>query len=293
MQRRERSARRYGLSGFTRGLVNLRRPVPRGFSLVELLISIAIIALLISLLVPALGSARESARAAACLSNQRQLTLGWALYADSHAGRAMPLARHNGSSMIYWWGEISPGLPGPTVNHERGFLTPFLDASLHERSVYECPSQPWGTYRPQPMGSTPGAPTSTYGYNGYYLSPPMTPGWSASIGHQPWKRLADVESPSDLFVFADTLLPASRPMNNALLDPPQLFANGAWTINESPTTAFRHAGRASPAAITARADGSARAVRADGGWLTHPDLRIGSAGADPGPHYVPDWTRWR
>ena len=53
------------------------------FTLIELLVVVAIISLLVSVLLPALRAAREQAKAAGCLSNLRQLSHGWHMYASS------------------------------------------------------------------------------------------------------------------------------------------------------------------------------------------------------------------
>ncbi|MFM9996583.1 MAG: type II secretion system protein [Phycisphaerales bacterium] len=53
-----------------------------GFTLIELLVVVAIIALLIGIILPSLGRAREAARAAKCLSNQRQIGLAFHVYCE-------------------------------------------------------------------------------------------------------------------------------------------------------------------------------------------------------------------
>lgn len=70
----------------------------RAFTLIELLVVVAIIALLISMLTPALGRARDTSKAAVCMSNLRSLGLAVSTYAAVNGDRLPTVgAAHGGS----------------------------------------------------------------------------------------------------------------------------------------------------------------------------------------------------
>lgn len=259
----------------------------RGFTLIELLVVIAIIALLIGIMLPALSSARESARRVTCSAGLRDMGVAWTGVSSDDADRAMPAAGPSGDgNRRYWYGLERVDLD--TIEHDQGFLGPYLEGPVGERGVLECVSQPWGSYRPQGQVA---APTSTYGYNGYYLAPATVPGWSGTIGHRPRQRLGTIRTPTEVMVFADAMIWLGGLTNNAYLDPPMLFTNGRrgarWIENLSPTTSFRHQGRTN----AVFADGHVGSFSAEPGLVDDTSM-IGSTGEDPGAGYVPDWTRW-
>jgi prepilin-type N-terminal cleavage/methylation domain-containing protein/prepilin-type processing-associated H-X9-DG protein len=79
---------------------NFKQRQQGGFTLVELLVVIGIIAMLIAMLLPALTRAQQAARSVACKSNQRQIYYYLMSYANDHGGILFP----NG------WG-YDPGVP--------------------------------------------------------------------------------------------------------------------------------------------------------------------------------------
>lgn len=80
----------------------------RGFTIVELLVVIGIIALLLSLLLPALSRARAAARQIKCASQLKEIDHGLQMYANQWNGWVYPA---NPGGRFRWWEHV-PGLEG-------------------------------------------------------------------------------------------------------------------------------------------------------------------------------------
>jgi prepilin-type N-terminal cleavage/methylation domain-containing protein len=114
----------------------------KGFTLVELMVVMAIVAILLAISLPAMSHAKEQARRTVCLSNIRQLTFAWLTYAGEHGGKIVS---------AYTWG------PESWVNDcticmsvEGGALWQYVKRP----EIYICPDDPINFDR-------------TYALNGY------------------------------------------------------------------------------------------------------------------------------
>jgi prepilin-type N-terminal cleavage/methylation domain-containing protein/prepilin-type processing-associated H-X9-DG protein len=97
----------------------------RGFSLIEVLVVVGIIALLVSILAPSLSAASRGAKAVACLSQMRQIGVATLLYAEANRD-LLPRSSHSAlaASCMPWGYALCPYLnqprytgPGPGWDH--------------------------------------------------------------------------------------------------------------------------------------------------------------------------------
>ena len=140
-----------------------------GFTLLEILVVVAIISILASMLMPALQKAREKARQAVCMSNLKQIGLASFMYSDDYNG---------------WWPIHEFGYaPYGYISQlgDLGYLPGGSDA--YKRKFAKCPS--WT------KGASPTSGYYTYGER-----------WRANGD---WIRLDKMTPPSTYVIYADSL----------------------------------------------------------------------------------------
>jgi len=155
------------------------------FTLIELLVVIAIIAILASLLLPALARAKEKGKAIKCLSNEKQIGLGYLLYANDNS-EYLPLSSDlDNASPCEWFWEISRYIAKETASVTN------LDA---RNKVVACPS---AKLKNPALDAIPGREAyggygQNYVYLGYFEEPDR-------------KKLTQVTKPTEACMNGDGL----------------------------------------------------------------------------------------
>jgi prepilin-type N-terminal cleavage/methylation domain-containing protein/prepilin-type processing-associated H-X9-DG protein len=157
-----------------------------GFTLIELLVVIAIIAILMAILMPALPRAKEHGQRAACLSNVKQLTMAWTLYAYENDDKIV-----NASTFFSRPGEPAwigarwqvEGTPDELREHLKdGILYKYCE----EVDIYRCPTGIRGEVLTYAIVDAMNGATSIPGTSELMI-----------------KRLSQIRRPGDRFVFID------------------------------------------------------------------------------------------
>ena len=157
------------------------------FTLIELLITIAIIAILAAILLPALTTARGRARAMVCMNNQKQIGLATAGYGDQNDGYLLP-GTYWDSPRVYWGKTL---MQSDMINSGKMLTCPLAENSLYTPILEKA--------SPNNLGIDSNAWMYTYGYNMY--------GLCHSKG---WKKNVQIKSPSIKIMIADDALAGGR-----------------------------------------------------------------------------------
>lgn len=162
----------------------------RGFTLIELLVVIAIIAILAAILFPVFAKAREKARQASCLSNIKQLSLGFLQYAQDYDEKMVLALMDPGTS----------GTPGNIYGNRR-YWCELLDPYIKNRQIMLCPSDVL-PYSSGGGGAVQPFLSISYGYNLNYLQAESGP--TVAVLGLAGRPLAVMQKPSEKVLLCDS-----------------------------------------------------------------------------------------
>jgi prepilin-type N-terminal cleavage/methylation domain-containing protein/prepilin-type processing-associated H-X9-DG protein len=209
------------------------------FTLIELLVVIAIIAILAAILFPVFAQAREKARQTQCLSNLRQISTAWLMYAQDYD--EMACVSYYNRGQVSW--DFSRA-PAPSY-WGFGLLGPYTKNA----PINECPSFPIRDNDRQ-------RPYTGYAYNASYIGGDDYQNRDGSLVKPPC-ALAQIVDPAGTAVFADGGWGGATPRPHNYLRAPS-DGPGPYGLFSAGLVHFRHNSMAS----VAYADSHVKAVSA-------------------------------